>query len=113
MLNISNFNMLSKYRLQIIISLLIGGLLCVCAEEEDPGLAEVLGEVVVDLLVGFAIGQCQQNPACNSMLSFFVLIFLIIGVGCWCLTGCECEKPSPRNFRRAGTMWVGSRLAYR
>jgi len=104
--------MLSKYRFQIIISLLFCTLLCV-AEEEDQGLAEVLGEIAADLLVGFAIGQCQQNPTCNSIMTLFVLFVLFIGLVFWCLTGCECEKPTSRDFRRAGTVWAGSRLAYR
>jgi hypothetical protein len=107
----------SKHRLEFIIPLFIGVFFlcvkCVHAEEEDdPGLSEIITEIIIDLFVGFMIGQCQQNPTCNYWLTAFVIVFTVVAIVGWCISGCHVENVKLRNVRRAGTVYAGSRLAY-
>ena len=77
------------------------------AEDDDED--DILGEILVDILVGAAIAVCQSNAACNGLLTLVTVIFITISLIGWCLSGCECdcEAPSRRQMRRAGTIGVG------
>jgi|TARA_B100000795_G_scaffold269339_2_gene258437 hypothetical protein len=106
----------SKHRIEYSIPLIFGIILlcmkCVRAEEEeDPGFAEIIMEIIMDLLLGFLVGQCQQNPTCNYWLSAFVIVFTVFAILGWCLSGCQNFQPTSRDFRRSSTVYIGSRLA--
>ena len=97
-----------KFILPVLFAIFAFGIKVARAEDDDDD--NIIGEIITDLFVGAAVGTCQSNEACNAALSTLCMFFLFIAVILWCATGCECSSPSQKSFRRAGTMYVGSRL---
>ena len=100
-----------KFILPVLFAILAFGIKVARAEDDDDD--NIIGEIVTDLLVGALVGTCQSNEACNNVLGIFCMFFLFIALIMWCATGCEPCQPSGRDFRRVGTMYVGSRLTRR
>lgn len=100
-----------KFILPVLFAILAFGIKVARAEDDDDD--NIIVEIVTDLFVGALVGACQSNEACNAVLGTFCMFFLFIAVILWCASGCECSSPSGRDFRRAGTMYVGSRLTRR
>lgn len=100
-----------KFILPVLFAILAFGIKVARAEEDDDD--NIISEIVTDLLVGALVGTCQNNEACNAVLGTFCMFVLFIALILWCVSGCECGSPSGRDFRRAGTMYVGSRLTRR
>ena len=77
------------------------------AEDDDD---DILGQIVVDLMVGIAVAVCETNATCSAFMTIVAIAFIIISLICCCINGCRCDdeyRPSGRTFRRAGTGAIG------
>ena len=102
-------NRYSYYVLMLIFGIMMFTIKFARAEEDDED--DIIGEMIVDLLVGAAVGVCQSNAACNFMLTIITLIFIVFALINACINGCDDMRyPTSREMRRAGTMYLGSRL---
>jgi len=105
----TNMSLKSKtlYYLPFVFMLFLFCTKVVRAEDDDED--DILGEILVDIMVGAAIAVCQSNAVCNGLLTLVTVIFITISLIGWCLSSCECdcEAPSRRQMRRAGTIGVG------
>lgn len=97
-----------KFIIPVLFAIFAFGIKVARADDDDDD--NFLSEIVIDLIIGVAIGACQNNPTCDATLSIFCMVFLFISLICWCASGCEVSSPSRKDFRRAGTMYIGNRL---
>lgn len=95
------------YYLPFVFMLFIFCTKVVRAEDDDED--DILGEIIVDILVGTALAVCQSNAVCNGLLTLLTIIFITFSLIGWCLSGCECdcEAPNRRQMRRTGTIGLG------
>ena len=77
------------------------------AEEDDD---DLLGEIIVDLMVGVAVSACETNAMCSAFMTIMTIAIIIISlIGC-CINGCRCDdeyRPSRKSLRRVGTGAIG------
>jgi hypothetical protein len=81
------------------------------AEDDDD---DVLGEIAIDLMIGFGMAVCETSVACSSFMSLVVIITLISLPFCLCADVIDprdfCNK---RQARRGLTTGIGYGLARR
>jgi len=70
--------------------ILVGSFAVVAAEEEDSGLGEIIGDIIV-FIIGQMVGACLVDTECSAvfvpMILFFLLGVLIITVILSCCFG--------------------------
>ena len=102
-------NRFSQYILMLFFGIMMFTIKFARGEEDDDD--DIIGEIIVDLLIGAAVSVCQSNAVCNLYLTLFTVLFVVIALVNACINGCEDARyPSRREIRRAGTVYVGSRL---
>ena len=82
-------------------------------DDED----NLLGEVLVDVMVGVAVAACESSVACNGFLSIIAFITLML-VLCTCICGSDRDReemwnsmPSGRRFASTGAGYaIGRRM---
>ena len=98
-----------KFIIPVLFAIFAFGIKVARADDDDDD-DNFLSEIVIDLIIGVAIGACQNNPTCHAKLGMFCMVFLFISLIYWCASGCVISSPSRRGYRRAGTMYIGNRL---
>ena len=102
-------NRFSHYVLMLIFGIMMFTIKFARAEEDEED--DIIGEMIVDLLVGAAVGVCQSIAACSFMRTIITLIFIVFALLNACINGCDDMRyPTSREMRRASTMYLGSRL---
>ena len=101
--------MLSKGNLMKYLIMMLIILQPVFGEEEEDG--SIIGEIVVDLMVGAFIAVCETSATCNSFMNIVAALFVVVFlIGC-CVNGPgECRT---KDVRRGATVYAGYRLARR
>jgi len=97
-----------QYTFALLLTVLLLSIKFARADDDDDD--NVLGEIVVDLIVGAAVGMCQENAVCNYYLSIITFVIIIITIIGWCAAGCRPCEYSSKDFRRGGTAYIGSRI---
>ena len=79
--------------------------------DDDNGLFVVeLIRISVEILIGFGIETCSQNPSCNYYMRWFVCTFIFITIICIVLCGYR-PKIRGRDLQSSLNVYVGMRLA--
>lgn len=78
------------------------------SDEDDED--DILGEILVDMMVGVAIAVCETSVACTQIMHIIGTIVILITLISWICNGCRCETPTKRDVRRGATI-VSSRYA--
>ena len=77
------------------------------ADDDDD---DIIGEIIVDLLIGVAMAACETSATCSSFMTIVsIAIILFTLLGC-CISGCKCDdeyRPSGKTYRRIGTGVIG------
>ena len=82
-------------------------------DDEDDN---ILGEIVVDLMVGAFVAACETSVTCSYYMNILAVFFMIVSIITCCINGPGStmdEWGTSRNARRAGTAYMGYRLMSR
>lgn len=88
-------------------------MLCAKASKDDDD-DNVVGEIVIDLMVGVGMSICEQYATCQAFMTIIAIISLVFM--CFaCLAGelTAGDICNTRNGRRAATVGVGYGVARR
>ncbi len=78
----------------------------VIADEGDED--DILGEIVADLMIGFALSVCEEFVICRAFMIAVGLTALLATIVCCCLGELSCEDAcSRRRARRTFTSGIG------
>lgn len=79
-------------------------------DDDDIGLFTELFRIFVEILIGFGIETCSQNPSCNHYMMCFIYMFIFIIIICIVFCG---YRPAIRGRDLQGglNVYVGMRLA--
>jgi hypothetical protein len=79
----------------------------VAADDDDDD--DMLGELVIDLLIGIAGAACETSATCSAVMGTICMIVIVISIIIWMIEGCKCncQYPTGRHVRRAGGMGLG------
>ena len=81
----------------------------VFAENDDD---DIMGEIIVDLLIGVAVEICSHYTTCSAIMTIIVIISLIVMfIGCMLGNIQLGDVINRRVVRRIGTQYVGRRFA--
>ena len=86
----------------------------VIADDDDDD--NILGEIVVDLMVGAFVAACETSVTCSYYMNILAVFFMIVSIITCCINGPGStmdEWGTSRNARRAGTAYMGYRLMSR
>ena len=79
------------------------------AAYDDDDDDDMLGELVVDILIGIAGAACESSATCSAVMGTICMIVIAISIIIWMIEGCKCDchYPSGRDFRRLGGVGIG------
>jgi len=79
----------------------------VAASDDDDD--DMLGELVIDLLLGVAGAACETSAACSAVMGTICMIVIAISIIIWMIEGCKCDchYPTGRDVRRIGGIGLG------
>ena len=79
----------------------------VAADNDDDD--DMLGELVIDLLIGVAGAACETSATCSAVMGTICIIVIVISLIIWMIEGCKCDchYPSGRDVRRLGGVGLG------
>lgn len=76
-------------------------------DDED----NLLGEVLVDVMVGVAVAACESSVACNGFLSIIILISFIL-ILCTCICGSDRDRQELWDSMPSGRRYVSTGAGY-
>ena len=104
---------MQTYKKQIAILLFLSIISLTVAHEDDED--NILGELIVDLMIGGAIEICTSFHTCSVLLNIFTMAVITCALIGLCINGCkDCrlptEREAKRGIRRGLGIYAGRRL---